>query len=259
MDDYPTNLDVASGMLKKYKMQVDCVNSGQKAIDLVNEHGVHYDAIFMDHMMPEMDGIEATQIIRSIENDYAKTVPIISLTANALTGNEQMFLDKGFNDFLSKPISILKLDAIVKKYIRHNSTVPSQEAIPESPSPVGTSSYGFRQALAGVNFSVITDLYGGEKDIFIFSLESFIENIPEAIQKMRIVNKENLHEYAIDVHALKSMAAAIGAEALSERAKHLEGASKAGLLEEVLSLNDSLLDDTASMAETIKEWLKQEA
>jgi signal transduction histidine kinase/ActR/RegA family two-component response regulator len=118
VDDMQTNLDVAAGLMGKYKMQVDCVTSGQAAIDRVKSGDPVYDAIFMDHMMPEMDGIETTQIIRSLDSEYAKTVPIISLTANALVGNEQMFLEKGFNAFLSKPIDILKLDATIKRWVR---------------------------------------------------------------------------------------------------------------------------------------------
>ena len=118
VDDMQNNLDVAAGFMRKYKMQVDCITSGQAAVDLITKGYPVYDAVFMDHMMPEMDGIEATQLIRGLDSEYAQTIPIISLTANALVGNEQMFLDKGFNAFLSKPINIKMLDSILKKWIR---------------------------------------------------------------------------------------------------------------------------------------------
>jgi len=119
VDDFPTNLDVAAGMLRKYKIHVDCASSAQAAISLIRAGKPVYNTVFMDHMMPGMDGIEATQIIRSLDSEYARTVPIISLTANALVGNEQMFLEKGFNAFLSKPINIFKLDSIVKRWVRN--------------------------------------------------------------------------------------------------------------------------------------------
>jgi len=119
VDDFPTNLDVAAGMLRKYKIHVDCASSAQAAISLIKAGKPVYNTVFMDHMMPGMDGIEATQIIRSLDSEYARTVPIISLTANALVGNEQMFLEKGFNAFLSKPINIFKLDSIVKRWVRN--------------------------------------------------------------------------------------------------------------------------------------------
>ncbi|MCL1866915.1 MAG: response regulator, partial [Oscillospiraceae bacterium] len=117
VDDSPTNLDVAKGFLGKYKMQVDCVSSGQEALDKIRKGEVTYHAIFMDHMMPGMDGIETTELIRKHGNNYAKNIPIIALTANAVVGNEQMFLDNGFSAYVTKPINALRLDAVVRKWI----------------------------------------------------------------------------------------------------------------------------------------------
>jgi signal transduction histidine kinase/CheY-like chemotaxis protein len=119
VDDFSTNLDVAAGMLRKYKMQVDCVTSGQSAINRISAQEPIYDAIFMDHMMPEMDGVEATAAIRALDIKYAKEIPIIALTANAVFGSEKMFLDNGFNTFLSKPINVMALDTIVQRWVRN--------------------------------------------------------------------------------------------------------------------------------------------
>ncbi|MDR2952012.1 MAG: response regulator, partial [Treponema sp.] len=121
VDDMQSNLDVAASMLRKYKMQVDCVLSGQAAIEKITLEDPVYDAIFMDHMMPEMDGVEATMTIRSIGTRYAQTIPIIALTANAIAGNEQMFLENGFQAFLPKPINIMSLDLIVRRWVRDKS------------------------------------------------------------------------------------------------------------------------------------------
>jgi PAS domain S-box-containing protein len=121
VDDFPTNLDVAEGMLRKYKMQVDSVMSGQEAIDLIAGGKPLYDAIFMDHMMPELDGVQTTMIIRMLGSDYARNIPIIALTANAVAGNEQMFLDNGFNAFIPKPFSVKILDSIVQRWVRDKS------------------------------------------------------------------------------------------------------------------------------------------
>jgi signal transduction histidine kinase len=121
VDDFPTNLDVAAGMLRKYKIQVDCVTNGQDAVDLIAAGTPVYNAVFMDHMMPGMDGIEATVAIRAIEAQYAKNVPVIALTANAVAGNEKMFLDNGFNAFLPKPFNATILDTIVQKWVRDKS------------------------------------------------------------------------------------------------------------------------------------------
>ena len=118
VDDMQTNLDVASGLLRKYKMNVDCVLSGKEAIARIEAAKPAYDAVFMDHMMPEMDGIEATRHIRTIGTKYAMNIPIIALTANAIAGNEQIFLSNNFQAFLTKPINILNLDSVVQKWVR---------------------------------------------------------------------------------------------------------------------------------------------
>ena len=117
VDDMQTNLDVAAGLLSKYQMQVDFALSGKEAIDLISRHEHTYDAIFMDHMMPGMDGIEATDRIRQLDTEYAKRIPIIALTANAVQGAEQVFYEHDFQDFISKPIDIFQLDRVIRKWI----------------------------------------------------------------------------------------------------------------------------------------------
>jgi CheY-like chemotaxis protein/anti-sigma regulatory factor (Ser/Thr protein kinase) len=118
VDDMQTNLDVAAGLLSKYKMQVDCVLSGKEAVERIRLGVPIYNVIFMDHMMPEMDGIETANAIRSLSTDYAKTIPIIALTANAIQGTEKMFYSEGFQAFLSKPVDIMQLDSVVRKWVR---------------------------------------------------------------------------------------------------------------------------------------------
>jgi PAS domain S-box-containing protein len=121
VDDFPTNLDVAAGMLRKYKMQVDCVMTGQKSIDLIAAGEPVYGAIFMDHMMPGMDGVEAAKAIRALGTEYARNIPIIALTANAIAESEQMFLANGFNAFLPKPFNVMSLDAVIQRWVRDKS------------------------------------------------------------------------------------------------------------------------------------------
>jgi PAS domain S-box-containing protein len=121
VDDLSTNLDVAAGMLRKYKMHVDCVTNGKDAINLISASAPVYNAVFMDHMMPGMDGIQATQAIRKLGTEYAKNIPVIALTANAVAGNEQMFLKNGFNAFLPKPFNVMSLDSIIQRWIRDKS------------------------------------------------------------------------------------------------------------------------------------------
>ncbi|MDR1312914.1 MAG: response regulator [Deltaproteobacteria bacterium] len=124
VDDLDVNLLVARGLLKHYGLEIDTAVSGAEAIDKVRAAAVapeseRYDIIFMDHMMPVMDGIEATRAIRSdLGSDYPKRVPIIALTANALSGSREMFLQNGFDSFISKPIDLLQLDEELAKWIK---------------------------------------------------------------------------------------------------------------------------------------------
>jgi CheY-like chemotaxis protein len=130
VDDLPMNLDVAAGMLRKYKMQVDTVLSGQEAIDRIKAGEPVDDAVFMDHMMPGMDGVEATELIRAIGTEYAEKVPVIALTANAVAGSEQMFFEHGFNAFLPKPFNTTLLDSVLRQWVRDKSkegTVDSEQ------------------------------------------------------------------------------------------------------------------------------------
>jgi CheY-like chemotaxis protein len=119
VDDFPTNLDVAAGMLRKYQMRVDCAASGQESIDLIAAGEPVYDAIFMDHMMPGMDGVEAVKAIRALNTEYAQDIPIIALTANAIAESEKMFLENGFNAFLPKPFNVMTLDSVVQRWVRN--------------------------------------------------------------------------------------------------------------------------------------------
>ncbi|MCL2200200.1 MAG: response regulator [Defluviitaleaceae bacterium] len=113
VDDIEINLMVCEELLKQYKVKVHTCPSGEDAVEAVKNHD--YDLVLMDYMMPKMDGIEATKIIRSLEN--RTSLPIIALTANAIVGSKEMFLENGFNDFLTKPIEVPGLHNILKKWI----------------------------------------------------------------------------------------------------------------------------------------------
>jgi CheY-like chemotaxis protein len=108
-------------MLCKYKMQVDCVSCGQEAVDRIAAGEPVYDAVFMDHMMPEMDGVETTKRLRALGTKYAQDLPVIAFTANTVAGSEQMFLSNGFNAFLPKPFSVTILDSVIQRWVRDKS------------------------------------------------------------------------------------------------------------------------------------------
>jgi CheY-like chemotaxis protein len=128
VDDRSTNLMVASALISGFGVKVDSCRSGKEAVELVKSK--KYDVVFMDHMMPEMDGVETTEIIRSMgaEDSYYRNLPIVALTANTIAGQREMFLRKGMNDFIAKPIDIKKLCSVLKKWIPKEKQMETADA-----------------------------------------------------------------------------------------------------------------------------------
>ncbi|MDE7279110.1 MAG: response regulator, partial [Oscillospiraceae bacterium] len=115
VDDNKVNLNVTARLLTSYGIKADLADSGAAAIDMINAS--YYDLVFMDHMMPDLDGVDTTKIIRSRGDAYSMELPIIALTANAVSGAKEMFMESGFNDFISKPIQIPLLEKILEKWL----------------------------------------------------------------------------------------------------------------------------------------------
>ncbi|MDR0648814.1 MAG: response regulator [Synergistaceae bacterium] len=240
VDDVPTNLDVARGLMLPYGLEIDTVASGQEAIEKIRAEKTRYDAVFMDHMMPGMDGIEATRVIRGeIGTDYARNVPIIALTANALRGIEEMFLSNGFDDFISKPIDIAQLDRALNRWVRgrRREEAPRQEG-QKAAEPTGALE---GRRVEGVDLSEGVALYDGE-DAYLEILSSFMTHTPEMLEKMREVSKGTLAEYAIIAHGLKGASYGICAEAIARQAQVLEFAAKAGDFETVNAENGVFIE-----------------
>ncbi len=252
VDDIPANLDVAAGLMRKYNMKVDCVISGQAAIDRIRSESPRYDAIFMDHMMPEMDGIEATQVIRKIDTQYARNIPIIALTANAITGTEKMFFDNGFQDFLSKPVDIIQLDSILKKWVCHHA-VKQAVVVSEFASQEEDA---VEIDIPGINAEDGIARYGYDMEIYLSILRSFADNTPALLNKLRDVRQETLRDCGINAHGLKGSCANISAQQLSADAYELEIAAKNGDLERCLSLVEPLLKNAEFLVANINAWLE---
>lgn len=226
VDDIAANLKVAEGLLKPYNLQIDTTISGKQAVELVQRN--RYDLIFMDHMMPDMDGVEATAAIRGIEGEYFKSVPIIALTANAVSGMKAMFLEKGFSDFLSKPIEISKLNTIMGKWIAKNKR--ELGANTEDSLPKEKQNDIKEMIIDGLDVKQGLVMTGGEVSLYIEVLELFCKDSEIRLEKLRIPidNEEGLRNFILNVHSLKSSAASIGASAVSAEAAALEKAGTSG-------------------------------
>ena len=253
VDDLPTNLEVAKGMMKPYEMQIDCVTSGRQAIDAIREEKVRYNAIFMDQMMPEMDGIETTRRIREeIGTEYAKTIPIIALTANAIVGAEQQFLSKGFQAFISKPIDTTNLDTVVRQWVqgktlKHTSVAPPDE-IKRSRCP---------WQLEGVDLQKGWERFGCDEETFLQVLRSYAVGTSPFLEKLREVDKDNLAQYAVTIHGIKGASFGIYANSVGNLAEALETAANAGDIDFVLANHPAFLQAALELVANLKELLEK--
>ena len=247
VDDIATNLKVAEGLMLPYKMQIDLCKSGREAIDAISFK--YYDMVFMDHKMPEMDGVEATSRIRKLGETlpYLRNVPIVALTANAVTGTREFFLQNGFNDFISKPIDTVKLNMVLERWI------PKEKRIGIT-SEIGhhvlaeVLVVGEELEIKGINVERGIYLSGGSMESYLEILAIFYKDGFEKIRELKAcIKARNMNLYTIQVHALKSAAANIGAVEFSEIAYSLEMAGERKDWEFIESNNPILIADLETM------------
>jgi CheY-like chemotaxis protein len=292
VDDVPANLDVARGMMKPYGMKVDCVTDGPDAIERIRSGEVKYNAIFMDHMMPGMDGIEAANIIREeIDTDYAKNIPIIALTANAIRGNAEMFLQHGFQDFLSKPIDIMRLDAIIRQWVR-DKELEKEFLVAGTEDVINTRSNAPRRSgedrrsgmdrrlealkakadntppsphiqifggkiIDGLDLEAALKRFGMDESSLLTVLSSYARGTPLLFDQIRTVSRETLSDYAIAVHGIKGSSRGICAEPVATQAEALEHAAKDGNFAFVTEHNGPFLEAAVKLVTDIETLLRE--
>ena len=254
VDDIKTNLKVANGLLLPYMMEVDLCGSGRAAIEAIKSK--RYDIVFMDHRMPEMDGVEATERIRSFGDceAYYKNVPIIALTANAITGMKEMFLQNGFDDYLSKPIDTIKLNTILEKWIpkdkQSRSTADNARSI--NVNRLFTDEF----TVEGLDIKKGVHLSGVTTELYFEILAVFYGDGFERINEIKkCIETGNWPSYTIHVHAMKSALANIGAEKLSEAAYNLEMAGRRGDIGFIKTNNDHFLTMLERLLDSIDNKL----
>lgn len=224
VDDNAINITVAKGLLSPLRMQITAALTAREALKLMEEN--RYDIILMDHMMPDIDGIEATHIIREKEDEYYKKVPIIALTANAINNAREMFLSEGMSDFVAKPIEMADISAKIKRWLP-----------PEKVKNAGWGEEAFKKKVPD-NLPEIEGIDVAEGVALSSSLELYKKILADYYA---IINKkadlieqyeaeENIEAYTIEVHALKSASKLIGANELSKMAEKLEKCGHEGRL-----------------------------
>ena len=237
VDDNMVNLTVAEGLLEPLKMKVDVAASGKIAIDKIGSH--HYDIVFMDHMMPELDGVETTRLIRRFHPDY-NDVPIIALTANAVEGTKEMFCQEGMNDFVAKPIELRMLISKVKQWLpveKIHKVYSTQEQPKKQEEESNTDIM-----VGDLDVAYALKFLGGES-LFWTVLKVYYRSIEKKaalIAELRDAN--DWPGFTIEVHALKSSSKQIGAISLSEKAAALEKAGNARDTLFIRSHTDEMLE-----------------
>ena len=232
VDDNKVNLTVAEGLLAPLKMQIDTAISGQEAVAMISVK--RYDLIFMDHMMPEIDGVETTRLIRRFHPEYSD-VPIIALTANAVEGTKELFLSEGMNDFVAKPIELRIITSKLKHWL------PKEKLQKIAAKTDEKKEKTHRMRIEGLDTGYALSLLGSES-LYQEVLKDYYQIIDKKADQIReLYQKEDWQTYTVEVHALKSASRQIGALALSELAAELEAAGNDGDLDKIYDKTDEML------------------
>ena len=255
VDDEPMNLIVAKNILKRYGMTVTTVNSGAEAVELCKER--RFDIIFMDHMMPGMDGIETMKRIRANGAKDKAEIPIIALTANAVSTARETFLSVGFDGFVSKPIELVELERVLRRVLPKaaTSSLPLQEGAPEAVSAVQETPPSVKEQLraCGLDMEEALRYCADDEEFYMTLLAQFVSETAEKEEKMQAFLADNdLKNYEIVVHALKNALKLIGSDTLSERAKELEFAAKDQDAAWIEAHHDALMADCRLLTDRLK-------
>ena len=259
VDDNRMNIRVVEGLLKEYHIKVTYATSGHEALEVIEN--MFYDFVFMDHMMPEMDGIETLHRIRDKVGRYYQTVPIIALTANAAPGNREMFLEEGFDDFVEKPLEISVLERVLRRNLPEEKIVYNDVKTQDEKSVarnvvdpvVENVTEPVAEKIAAPNKSgiVIGDLDVEKGIMFCGSEKAYLEILEncyeDGAEERALIEKlfedKDWKDYTIKVHAIKSTMKSIGANVLFEKAKALETAGRNNDIDYIMKNHNDMLDE----------------
>jgi len=265
VDDVETNRYVAAGLLKMFRLMIDTAASGREAIEKVKNGNV-YDVIFMDHMMPEMDGIEALNHLRAM----GYTQPVVALTANVVAGKSEVFLRSGFEDFIAKPIDIRILTAVLNKYIRDKqppdvieearSLQDNDTSTDSSENQTSVKSQTFSKMLQdgvdGIDIAKGFERYHGDLKVYLGILSAYVDDVRSLISGLPDVNEETIRDYTVTVHGIKGMSLGIFANHIGECARDLESAAEARDYVFIEANNQAFVDASLALVDELDVLLK---
>ena len=256
VDDTPMNLQVVTGLLKRTRMHIDVATSGAECIEKFGHE--HYDLVFLDYRMPQMNGIETLEMLKKTYPEKFEKTPVISLTASAVAGDKEKMMRAGFTDYLSKPVNIDDMERMMIKYLPQDSVIlndgkeSEEEDDDDELSRLPEIIFEHPQINPEKGIE-----YCGDAEDYIFAIETYAMSIEGRAQQIEDNYKDgDLENLAINVHSLKSTSAAIGASGLSEKAKTLELAAKDGNTALISSNIQGLLADYRSLKDILDEILR---
>ena len=264
VDDVTMNLKVVEGLLKATKIQIDTAVSGSECLECVKT--TPYQMIFLDHMMPEMDGLETLEHMKNLADNPNAQTPVIMLTANAIVGAKEEYIEAGFTDYLTKPIRETELLEMILKYLPKELVCEnggqgiekSQDAQDmEQPEAGGEGAEPLQrlEQLEGLDVKTGLTYCMNEEDFYIEMLQEFLQ-ADKASQLKHFLAEEDWDNYRTTVHALKSTSLTIGAAHLSGEAKALEMAAKEGNMDYIRSHHDGVMDEYKELTDHLKEILE---
>ena len=267
VDDVTMNLKVVEGLLKATKIQIDTAVSGSECLECVKT--TPYQMIFLDHMMPEMDGLETLEHMKNLADNPNAQTPVIMLTANAIVGAKEEYIEAGFTDYLTKPIRETELLEMILKYLPEELVCEnggqgiekSQDAQDmEQPEAGGEGAEPLQrlEQLEGLDVKTGLIYCMNEEDFYIEMLQEFLQ-ADKASKLKHFLAEEDWDNYRTTVHALKSTSLTIGAAHLSGEAKALEMAAKEGNMDYIRSHHDGVMDEYKELTDHLKEILENGA
>jgi signal transduction histidine kinase/response regulator of citrate/malate metabolism len=246
VDDNNINIAVARGYLMRHGIEPDAATNGAEALEIVRKKS--YDLVFMDHMMPVMDGLESITRIRALGDTYA-ALPIVVLSANVIPDAVKTFLEAGANDFLAKPLEEKKLNEQLARWLP-NEKIRTGEPTERSEA-LEAENVDLVRELAEIGLDAAKGLFHtGSRKMYLRILHQASDELPDTVDALKsFLIDGNLHDYAIRVHAAKSVFATIGSDDISKAAYKLEMAAKSGDRAACLAETDALCDSMLSFRE----------
>ena len=254
VDDISTNLRVAKELMAPYAMHIHTCLSGSEALNLIGNND--YDLIFMDHMMPGMDGIETTAFIRALDSGdgYYTKLPIVALTANAVSGQREMFLEQGINDFLAKPIDVQELNKILEKWLPAEKRIESTQVRKTPEKTEKTESI----VIPGVDDATGLRNCGGTVSVYCNILEEYCQDAGSRLGQITdALAAGNTKLFTTLVHALKGASRSIGAMETGDKAFWLEENAASGDAAEIKEKTAELLENAKTLIGNIRSALEK--